>query len=294
MIQVAVVSGKGGTGKTMLTASCAALIHGNKVLIDADVDAANLALLLDPEDLTTEEFFGMDVAVINQDKCNNCGYCEGTCVFNAIQIKGDYPSVISYRCEGCGTCLLVCPEDAIKMKPGISGTIHTAKTRDGPLVYGSLTPGSGNSGLLVHRLKQKAGKMYPDASLILIDGPPGIGCPLISTITGVQIAIIVTEPSRSALHDLMRLITTCRSLKTGMCLVVNRYDLCPDITSEIIKRAGMENVPVIGRIPYDPMVVTSIRKGIPVVYNEGKASEAIHEMVENLISELKIYGTTNR
>jgi MinD superfamily P-loop ATPase len=196
MIQLAVVSGKGGTGKTILTASCASLIPGDKVLIDADVDAANLALLLDPGDCTTEEFYGMDGAEINQDKCNNCGHCAETCAFNAIQKKGDYPSVLSYRCEGCGTCVLVCPEDAIEMKPRITGTIHTATTRDGPLVYGSLTPGSGNSGLLVHRLRQEAGKKYPDASMILIDGPPGIGCPLISTITGVQIAIVVSEPSR--------------------------------------------------------------------------------------------------
>lgn len=294
MIQIAFVSGKGGTGKTVLTASCACLLPEKKVLIDADVDAANLSLLLDSVDLTSEEFMGMDGAFIDPDSCTGCGLCAEACQFDAILQSGDLYKVLPYRCEGCGTCTLVCPEDCITLKPMRTGTIHYATTGIGPLIYGSLLPGSGNSGLLVHRLRLEAGLRYPDVSLTLIDGPPGIGCPLISTITGIQVAVLVTEPSRSAFQDLMRLITLCRSFKIMMYLVVNRCDISLNITREILKVVDEEKILVIGMVPYDPIVVKATRMGIPVVDMEGKASQAIHQMVQKLLSELKIYGTSNR
>lgn len=287
MIQVAVVSGKGGTGKTILAASLASLLPGDKVLIDADVDAANLSLLLSPEDSSSEEFRGMDGAVINPDLCTWCGLCEDACVYHAIRRAGDLYEVVPYRCEGCGTCTLVCPEDAISMQPRVTGMIHYARSRAGPLLYGSLTPGSGNSGLLVHRLRQEAGMRHPDAPLVLIDGPPGIGCPLISTITGIQVAILVTEPSKSARADLSRLITLCRSFRVSMFLVVNRFDVNEDITDEIIRMADETGIPLLGKIPYDPGVLAAIRNGIPVSDGSGNASEAIQRIVKHLTNELE-------
>jgi MinD superfamily P-loop ATPase len=289
MIQVAVVSGKGGTGKTVLTASCGCLLPGEKVLIDADVDAANLALLLDPHSLSTEAFRGMDVAVINPDICTGCGKCAQACVFDAVIRVGDVCTIVPYRCEGCVTCTLVCPEGAIHMKSRITGMIHYGTTRAGPLIYGSLIPGSGNSGLLVHRLRQEAGKRHPDSPLTIIDGPPGIGCPLISTITGIQIAVIVTEPSKSAQHDLLRLITLCRSFKIRMFLVVNRFDISSQITDELMVTAEEMNISVIGKIPYDPEVVAATRKGIPVIETKGKASEAMHKVITRLTEEIKMF-----
>ena len=288
MIQVAVVSGKGGTGKTILTASLATLLPCEKVSIDADVDAANLSLLLTPEDSSVQEFRGMDGAFIDKDLCIGCGLCSEACCFDAIRSDGDSYEVVPYRCEGCGTCTLVCPEDAVSMKPRVTGMIHYAQSRAGPLLYGSLTPGSGNSGLLVHRLRQEAGMRHPDVPLVLIDGPPGIGCPLISTITGIQVAILVTEPSRSAQSDLMRLIKLCRSFNVKMFLVINRYDIGSEITDEIVRMAGQENIGLLGCIPYDPTVIDATRRGIPVTGERSPASEAIHRIAQNLVGELAI------
>ncbi|NLV26741.1 MAG: P-loop NTPase [Methanomicrobiales archaeon] len=287
MIQVAVVSGKGGTGKTILTASFACLLPQDKVLIDADVDAANLSLLLNPEDIHSDEFRGMDGAVIDANLCSGCGLCQEACVYGAIRKTGDRYEVVPYRCEGCGTCTLVCPEDAVSMQPRITGKIHYAKSSAGPLLYGSLTPGSGNSGLLVHRLRQEAGLRHPDVFLTLIDGPPGIGCPLISTITGIQAAVLVTEPSKSAQSDLSRLITLCRSFHVTMFLVVNRYDVNLDITQEIVRMADEMKIHVLGKIPYDILVLHATRNGIPVIQSEGPASKAIHEIAKNLNDELE-------
>ena len=289
MIQVAVVSGKGGTGKTILTASLASFLPMQKVLIDADVDAANLALLLNPEDMGSDPFIGMDGAVISAGLCTGCGICADVCNFDAIRPYGDIYEVVSYRCEGCSTCAHLCPEKAVSMEHRLTGMIHYAQTPAGPLMYGSLTPGSGNSGLLVHRLRQEAGKRYPKTSLLLIDGPPGIGCPLISTITGIQVAILVTEPSISARSDLMRLITLCESFRVRMCLVINRYDVNEDITDEIIWMATEKGIHILGCIPYDKKVLDATREGMPVIKTESNASEAIHLIAQNLMVQLSDY-----
>jgi len=286
MIQVAVVSGKGGTGKTVLTASLAGLLPGDKVLIDADVDAANLSLLLNPSAPVSQEFRGMEGAVIAADRCTGCGICKEACVFDAIREAGDVYEVVPYRCEGCGTCTIVCPEDAVNMNSRVTGMIHHATTSAGPLFYGSLVPGAGNSGLLVHKLRQEAGLRYPGASLVLIDGPPGIGCPLISAITGIQSAVLVTEPSKSAHSDLIRLIRLCRSFNVRMFLVINRSDVNPDITNDIIHVATENNIQVLGSIPYDRTVLNATRQGVPVTLMTGPASEAIFQIAQNLSEEI--------
>jgi len=287
VIQIAVVSGKGGTGKTILTASLATLLPSGKVLIDADVDAANLALLLDPTDLKTQEFRGMDGAVIDTELCTGCGICAEACVYDAIRKAGALYEIVPYRCEGCGTCTIVCPEDAVSMASRFTGMIHYADTSAGPLLYGSLRPGFGNSGLLVHRLRQEAGLLHPDVPLVLIDGPPGIGCPLISTITGIQIAILVTEPSTSARSDLQRLIPLCQSFRVRMFLVINRSDVSQNITETILRLAAENKIPVLGQIPFDRVVLKATRQGIPVPHMSGPASEAIRLITQNLMQELE-------
>ena len=206
MIRLAVVSGKGGTGKTVFAASLAELLPGKKILVDADVDASNLPLLLSPKILWERPFFGMENAHIIQERCLQCGACRNACRFGAIRLKENRYAVDPLRCEGCAACTLVCEATAVTMEPHQCGTITCGSTGAGPLVYAQLFPGEGNSGMLVHELKKIASKHEDDYDLMLVDGPPGTGCPLISTVSGMDMVVVLTEPSVSGNHDLKRVI----------------------------------------------------------------------------------------
>lgn len=286
MIRLAIISGKGGTGKTMVAAALADIGGVPQVLADCDVDAANLALLLAPRRLTTDEFRGLEVGRIDLDLCSDCGICVDNCRFGAIVRQDDSWVVDTLHCEGCGVCAYVCPMGAAEMIPHVCGEIYTSETDYGNLAHARLFPGSGNSGLLVVEVKKQAVALSEGADLMLVDGPPGIGCPLIATISGMDSVLIVTEPGVAALHDLARLVTVCRRFDVRIFVVINRSDLAEDICKEIEEYCAKENIPVIGKIPFDPAVVEAARAGRPVTQGKSAATGALRGIREILYSEL--------
>jgi MinD superfamily P-loop ATPase len=291
MIRIAVISGKGGTGKTMITAALAHLLNESLVLADCDVDAANLALLLDPRPIRTEPFMGMKSAVIDPDICTGCGECGVHCRFNAVERDGDIYRIAPLRCEGCAVCVEVCPAAAVAMQPRQSGEILYAETARGHLVHARLVPGAGNSGLLVHAVKKMVLEQDKDCALFLIDGPPGTGCPLISTISGVDIALIVTEPSIAGLHDLKRVVEVCRPFRPRILVAINKFDLEGSLTGTIRAWCTGKDIPVAGLIPFDPAVIEAVRNGMAVTHNEASpAAQAIQILKTNLEEELTHLG----
>lgn len=287
MIRLAVISGKGGTGKTMITAALAHMLPGSLVLADCDVDAANLELLLSPRLIRTEPFMGTKTAVIDPTLCTQCGKCMEHCRFGAIGRDGDTYRVSPLRCEGCAVCVHICPT-AITMQPRQTGEIKYSETARGHLVHARLVPGAGNSGLLVHAVKKTAMEHDQDCDLFLIDGPPGTGCPLISTISGTDIVLIVTEPSVSGLHDLKRVVAVCRQFRPRILVAINRFDLELSLTEKIQCWCDEEKIPVIGKIPFDPAVIESVRKGVPITDSGATpAAQAIQILAANLEQELK-------
>lgn len=292
MIRLAVISGKGGTGKTMITAALAQLLKGSIVLADCDVDAANLELLLSPKLIRTVPFMGMKCAVVDPALCVQCGECESRCRFGAVERDEKTYRVNPLHCEGCAVCANVCPVSAITMQPRQTGEIMYSDTERGHLVHARLVPGAGNSGLLVHEVKKTAMAQDGDRDLFLIDGPPGTGCPLISTISGVTAVLVVTEPSVSGLHDLKRVVAVCRQFRPRIFAAINRFDLEQSLTDTIERWCNEENIPVIGKIPFDSVVIELVRKGVPVTSaGTSPAARAIQILAANLEEELKHLGS---
>jgi len=288
MIQVAVVSGKGGTGKTVVTGAIAALLSGKVVMADCDVDAANLGLLMRPETIVSEPFTGMDRAFIDPDRCTQCGCCVTNCRFHAISAIKDSVRIDPVKCEGCGVCEYVCLSNAVKMVMHIGGAIRSAQTRFGPFIDGALNPGSGNSGLMVHQIRKKAREIAPGIPLVLIDGPPGIGCPLISAVTGCDLVILIAEPGSSGRHDIERLITVCRSMRCRMVMIINRADLVPEGTVLLKTIAKESDIPILCEIPLDPLVMKATRNCEPFSLYDGPASREIRNVVDYLMRELQL------
>ncbi|MBP1928487.1 MinD superfamily P-loop ATPase [Methanolinea mesophila] len=286
MIRLAVVSGKGGTGKTVISASLALLLPGKKILVDADVDASNLPLLLSPKKIWEKPFFGMEKAHIDPDRCLQCGACRNSCRSGAVRLDENRYRVENFRCEGCAACTLVCPAEAITMVRHRSGVVTCGLTGAGPLVYAHLFPGEGNSGLLVHELKKIASQRVDGFDLMLVDGPPGTGCPLISTVSGTDLLVVVTEPSVSGDHDFQRVIRVANRFRPRIRVVINRADLNPDRVVSIEQFCREQNIPVIGRIPFDESVIRWVRGGEPAPLTSGPASEAIHTIASNIAQEL--------
>lgn len=290
MIKLAVISGKGGTGKTMITAALARLLKGTLVLADCDVDAANLELVLRPTLIRTEPFMGMKTAVIDPALCSRCEECREHCRFDAIECLADTCRVNPLRCEGCAVCVHVCPV-AITIQPRQTGEINYSVTSRGHLVHARLVSGAGNSGLLVHAVKKTAMDQDPNCDLFLIDGPPGTGCPLISTISGTDIVLIVTEPSISGLHDLKRVVAVCRQFRPRILVAINRFDLELSLSEKIQCWCNEEKIPVIGKILFDPAVIESVRGGIAVTDSgPGPAAQAIQTLAAKLEQELSNLG----
>ena len=277
MKSVLFLSGKGGTGKTSLAGAFAYLMD-NKVLSDCDVDAANLHLLLDPRIEEEGEFQGSKVAVKDDQRCINCGECERVCRFHAID---ENFNIDPYLCEGCGACAYVCPTDAITLVPQVSGRWYTAHTRLGPLASAELYPGEETSGKLVTLVKQKAYALAKEseAEWLLIDGSPGIGCPVIASVSGASAVILVTEPSLSGLHDLERILQVVRHFRIPAYLVINKYDLNEEISAQIEEFAQENELPLLGRIPYDPKVPGMMIQGKSAVEDaESAAGKAMREI----------------
>jgi MinD superfamily P-loop ATPase len=273
MKEIIVLSGKGGTGKTTVTASLAALAK-DAVLTDCDVDAADLYLLLNPKIKDTFKFWGSQKARISEHKCIRCGKCETVCRFDAIKDFKVNPTF----CEGCGVCYNICPEKAIDMVDTLSGHWYISDTRYGPMVHARLGIAEENSGKLVSLVKKTARDIAEREGYkyIITDGPPGIGCPVISTLSGADVALIVTEPTAAGLHDLERVLKLAENFKVTVKVVINKFDLAQEKSKEIEQYCIYKGIEVIGKIPFDEDVVKAISKGVPPVeYSFGPAAEVL-------------------
>lgn len=285
MRQITVISGKGGTGKTTLMGSFAAIAE-NKVIADCDVDAPDLHLLLHPELLKKEEFKGVKIAAMDKTLCSECGTCEETCRFNAItSIGGSGYAVNPARCEGCGACVFTCPQEALALEERVSGHACISKTDYGPMVHAQLNIAEEASGKLVTVVRNNAQRVAAEESceFILIDGSPGIGCPVIASLTGVDIALIVTEPTMSGLHDLARILNVTRHFGIASAVCINKYDINEDNSARITEFCRQRGIAVVGNIPYDPVVTEAMVAGKPVVeFSSGLVSNAIKDVWRGL------------
>jgi MinD superfamily P-loop ATPase len=264
MKKITVISGKGGTGKTTVVANLSYLFN-DLVLADCDVDAPNLHLLLNPENRDAEVFKSNKLAVKDQSKCTDCGICYDVCRFNAVDsISYD---IDSYKCEGCGVCVAMCPEDALTLKLLDTGEIYNSTTRFGPMVHASLKIGSDNSGKLVSEVREKAAQKAEklNKDLVLIDGSPGIGCPVISSITGVDLVLFVTEPSKSGFSDLKRVAQVIKHFNIPALAVINKYDINEKISKEIENYLKEEEIELVGKISFSSDIVDSLRNAELIV-----------------------------
>ena len=283
--EITVISGKGGTGKTSLTASFAVLTQ-HAVLTDCDVDAPDLHMLLKPEILETQEFKASKVAVIDQDTCVQCGKCEEHCRFGAIE----KPVVDPILCEGCGVCVYVCPVAAVELEKRVSGYAFISKTKYGLMSHALLNPGEENSGKLVALVRQNA-KMVAEkekCELIINDGPPGIGCPVIASLGGVDMGLIVTEPTLSGIHDMERALGLLNHFKIPALVCVNKYDINEENTSRIAEFCASNDVEVVGKIPFDPIVTEAMVAGKPIVEYAPKSnvSKAMKELWKRTLEQI--------
>lgn len=278
MKQITIISGKGGTGKTTLVASFAALAE-NKVIADCDVDAPDLHLLLHPEIIEKEEFKGLKVAVMDKTLCTECGICEETCRFNAIALTEESGYTVNpARCEGCGACVFTCPQEAIVLKERVSGYTFISKTEYGTMAHAQLNIAEETSGKLVTDVRNRAQEVAEkeQRELILIDGAPGIGCPVIASLTGVDLALVVTEPTMSGLHDLERVLDVTAHFGIVSVVCINKYDINEENSKRIASFCRERGIEVVGNIPYDPVVTEAMVAGKPVVeFSGGVVSDAI-------------------
>jgi len=279
MEKITVISGKGGTGKTTVVANLAYLAQ-DLVLADCDVDAPNLHLLLNPEVKQSNVFKSNKLAIKDQEKCIDCGICHEVCRFNAVD-PINY-EIDSYKCEGCGVCVAMCPEDALSLKLLDTGQIYNSTTRFGPMIHARLKIGSDNSGKLVSEVREKAvdTAKVENKDLILIDGSPGIGCPVISSITGVDLVLFVTEPSKSGFSDLKRVAQVIKHFNIPALAVINKYDINEKISQQIEEYLIEENIELVGKISYSSDVVDSLRNAQLIVEKDkdNKVSNEIRDI----------------
>jgi MinD superfamily P-loop ATPase len=285
MKEIVVLSGKGGTGKTSIAASFASLAQ-SKVLADCDVDAADLHLLLNPKVKEEKEFWSGQIAFIDEEKCTECGLCQELCRFGAIK---DF-EVDPFSCEGCGFCHQVCPVEAIAMKDSMAGHSFISETKYGYLCHARLGIAQENSGKLVALVRQNAKLIAERENLdyIITDGPPGIGCPVISSLSGASLALLVTEPTLSGIHDLERVIGVCRHFGIPVLVCVNKFDLNEDNTNRIESYCGKEGIEVAARISFDNIMTEAIVQGLPVVeYSHNRVAQQIEELWQIISAKLE-------
>jgi MinD superfamily P-loop ATPase len=288
MKELIVISGKGGTGKTSLIAAFASLAE-SKVLCDADVDAADLHLILHPQVRLRADFKSGHTADIDENKCTECGQCLDLCKFGAIS---DDFKVNPVDCEGCGVCVYFCPEKAIDFPENTCGEWFISDTRFGPMVHARLGIAEENSGKLVTLVRQESKKLADEKNinLILTDGPPGVGCPVIASIGGASAVLVVAEPTLSGIHDMERVIQLAKHFKVPAMVCVNKFDLNRDLTRDIEAFAEGEGLSSLGRIPFDPIFIEAMVQGLTVFeYNTGsKAGAAVRQIWQNLSKRLAL------
>lgn len=258
-MEIAIISGKGGTGKSSISAAFASL-YQNTMLADCDVDAANLHLIFNPKIETEDVFIGAESAVIDYDKCTNCGLCTRYCRFDAISFVNMKVTINEVFCDGCRLCANICPVQAITMHKSDKSRLYTANYRYGKMVYGILGPGEENSGKLVNLVRDKAKNIADENKIknIIIDGPPGIVCPVISTIIGVNHVVIVTEPTMSGLHDLQRTIQMTKEFNLKSWVIINKHDINIDMAEEIKNYCKSFEIEILAMIPFNSDVVNAM------------------------------------
>jgi len=297
MKQLVILSGKGSTGKTSLAAAFAHLVSQSQfadrvVLADADVDAANLELVLQPRLLEQEDFRGGQIAVIDQNSSASCGDCKAVCRFDAIQHTDGLYQIDLIACDGCAACVYQCPSGSITMQEQVAGTFCVSDTRYGPLYHASLYPGRENSGKLVTLVKQRARlrALDEDRQLVLVDGPPGIGCPVIAGASGADLALIVAEPTVAGVHDMKRILQTTEHFHLRSLVCINKADIYP-LGSKLIEAHCWDNdFEIAGKIPFDEVVTEAMVHGEPVTaYRpDTPASQAIIRVWRSVMKSLSM------
>ena len=286
MKKLTVISGKGGTGKTTVTANLAALAQ-DLVLADCDVDAPNLHLLMNPEVEEQEDYRGAKLAVKDDSKCIDCGKCYELCEFNAV--TPDY-EINDIKCEGCGLCVAQCPTDALTLEKQVTGDLFYSKSAVGPMVHAKLKIGAENSGKLVSEVKENAEQLAKEEGkdLVLVDGSPGIGCPVIASLNGVDGALIVTEPTQSGLADLKRVLEVVDHFSLPAMVAINKHDLNQNLSQEIKEFCQEKDVKLVGEIPFSTTIVEAMRQGELVMdyAADSEAAEAIEEIWGNVTENL--------
>ncbi len=290
MKQITIISGKGGTGKTSIIAALASVAE-NAVIADCDVDAADLFLVLKPQILFENKYLGGKTAVIDYSKCTNCGICKDLCRFDAINTIGDRITISEFSCDGCELCKRVCPEDAISMIQSDSSRWFISDSRFGPMVYARLGIAEDNSGKLVTVVREEAKKIAKakNRDFVIIDGPPGIGCPVIASITGVDIAIIVTEPTQSGLHDLKRVVELVNNFSIKPLIILNKFDLNKEMTEVIEKYCKKNDIEIIAWIPFNRIFVDAmVNQQTIVEYNKFSELTNIIQSIWNKIQKYTV------
>jgi MinD superfamily P-loop ATPase len=288
MKELVIISGKGGTGKTSITAAFAVLAD-QPVIADCDVDAADLHLILSPQINERHEFRSGHEAVICEENCVGCGTCMENCRFDAVRMKEDASGKSRFfidpvGCEGCGVCVRFCPEQAIDFPERICGEWMISETRCGPMVHARLGVAAENSGKLVSMVRQEARRIAEErqSSLIIVDGPPGIGCPVIASVTGASLVLVVTEPTVSGEHDLERVLSLTRHFNIPAAICVNKWDINPEKTNHIERKARQAKVQIAGRIRYDRSVTLAQIQELAVVETDSPCAADIKLIWEQL------------
>ena len=291
MNEIVVISGKGGTGKTSITASFAMLGKEDVVVADCDVDAANMHLLLKPNFAHTEPFYSGEVAQIDTDKCINCGECKIICRFDAVRFTDGQHHVDPLNCEGCGYCARICPAEAITNRTVHAGDWYISKIRSGStMVHARLGIGADNSGKLVARVRDEARKVAKSKGLntIIVDGSPGIGCPVISSLTGASYVVLVTEPTVSGLHDLKRVLELVRKFGIEAGCIINKADINPELTKAISLFLSEEQIKEIASIPYDESFTGAMSQGKTIIeVNDAHSGELVNRSWDDIQQMIK-------
>lgn len=297
MKQFVILSGKGGTGKTSVAAAFAHLstsngLQGKVILADADVDASNLELVLAPQVRESHTFLGGKVAIIDQEQCAGCGTCASVCRFNAIHPANFSFQVDPIACEGCGACVYQCPGEAIQLQTQTAGEWYRSESHYGPLFHAALLPAQENSGKLVTMVKQQARlkAMDENAQLVLVDGPPGIGCPVISAVSGADLALIVAEPTAAGVHDMRRVLETTDHFGVQTIVCINKADLYAQGAAEIEAFCQENSIKVVGRIPFDASVTEAMVQGqsVTAFAPDAPASRALAKVWADICTELEV------
>ena len=287
--EIVILSGKGGTGKTTLASTLSKLFE-NKVIADADVDAADMFIMLKPKKEKVVPFKGKSIAIIDYEKCTSCGVCQSLCRFDAISYENEKYVISPYLCDGCTLCELACPVNAISMEQQTVGEWYVSNTEHGKMVHSKLYPGAENSGNLVTMVKHQAQLLAKENrnDYVVIDGPPGIGCPVTSSLSGASLAVLVTEPTFSGIHDLKRVYKVAKHFNVASAIVINKYDLNEENVKLIEQFACDEKIPVIGKIPFNKAIVDAqVSLKTPIDLEDDILKEPFIEIYKNILKLLE-------